>query len=203
MILNPENDIYQGDLATLNTRKHAWSSAEKSAAKYRTGSWIVLAIGFAVIVFTMLKVRGGETSMSQLPMHISIWATALAAILVNRMGKKRSEQPFAGFHMAHFETDDDTLYYQYQKGMTLQTYYIKDNEIKRIYRDDEHGVLLFEGEAKINVQTRKGETERDVSAFYALVPFDKYDLDDLLAPYKGKVKTAQGELRERFSEEHL
>ena len=203
MTLNPENDVYQGDLATLNARKHAWSAGETGSKKYRTASWIVLFIGFAVIVYTMTRVRGGETMMSQLPLHISIWCTALAAILVNRMGKKRSEQPFAGFHMARFEADDDTVYYVYQKGMTLQTYYIHDNDIQKIYRDDEVGVLLIKGEATLNVQSRKSETEHKVNEFYALVPFDKYDLDDLLQPYKRKVKSVDGKLREMFTEEHL
>ena len=141
--------------------------------------------------------------MSQLPMHIAIWTTALLAIFVSKRGKKISEQPFAGFHMAHFEVDDDTVYYQYQKGLSLRTYYIKDKDIKKIYRDDEAGVLLIEGDAVINVQTRKNETEQKVNEFYALVPFDKYDLDDLLQPYKKKVKKADGTLREKYSEEYM
>lgn len=203
MTLNPENDIYQGDLATLNTCKHAWSAGEKGSAKYRIASWIVIAIGFVVIIYVMLRLRGGETAMSQLPLHISIWITAIVAILVNRMGRKRSEQPFAGFHMAHFEVDEDTVYYQFQKGMSLRTYYIKDNDIKKIHRDDEAGVLFIEGDATLNIQTRKAETEEKLSEFYALVPFDKYDLDDLLEPYKRKVVKANGKLREKYTTENL
>jgi len=203
MKLDPGNDIYQGDLTTLNKNKQAWSSAEVSSARYRYASWAVVAIGFVCIIFAYTKVRGGTTSMSQLPLHLSIWITAILAILTARRGKKVSEKPFAGFHMAHFEADDDTVYYQFQKGMTLQTYYIKDKNIKKIYRDDEAGVLLIEGDATVNVQTRKDESEHSVSEFYALVPFDKYDLDDLLAPYKKKVKKADGTLRDKYSEEHL
>lgn len=203
MTLNPENDIYQGDLAILNARKHAWAAGEESAAKYRILSWAIVAVGFVCIIFAYLKVRGGTTTMSQLPMHLCIWATALLAIFVSRQGKKISEKPFSGFHMAHFETDDDTLYYQYQQGMTLRTYYIKDDAVKKIYRDDTAGVILIEGDAKMNVRSRKAETESDLSSFYALVPFDKYDLDDMLAPYKKKVKSANGKLREKYSEENL
>jgi hypothetical protein len=105
--------------------------------------------------------------------------------------------------MAHFEVDDDTVYYQYQKGLSLRTYYIKDKDIKKIYRDDEAGVILIEGDATVNVQTRKSETEEKVSEFYALLSFDKYDLDDLLQPYKNKVKRVDGKLREKYSEEHM
>jgi hypothetical protein len=203
MKLNPDNDIYQGDLTTLNANKQAWSRGETGSSRFRIASWIVLGIGFIFIVIAMLKTRGGETTLSQLPLHLSIWATAIAAILVSRQGKRRSEKPFAGFHMAHFEADDDTVYYQFQKGMTLQTYYIKDENIKKIYRDDKAGVLLIEGDATVNVQTRKDESEHSVSEFYALVPFDKYDLDDLLAPYKKKVKKADGQLREKYTSENM
>ena len=203
MKLNPDNDVYQGDLATLNARKHAWSAAEDSSVKFRIAAWAVIAIGFIVIIYTYTRVRGGTTAMSQLPMHIAIWVTAITAIVVSKQGKKVSEQPFAGFHMAHFEVDDDTVYYQYQKGMTLRTYYIKDKAIKKIWRDDKVGVLLIEGDATVNIQSRRGETEEQVSEFYALVPFDKYDLDDLLQPYGKKVKKADGELRLRYSEKYL
>ena len=203
MTLKPDNDVYQGDLVTLNKNKQAWSSAEQSSARYRIAAWVIVALGFICILYTYTRVRGGTTAISQLPLHITIWVTAILAIVISKQGKKVSEKPFAGFHMAHFEVDDDTVYYQYQKGMTLCTYYIKDKDIKKIYRDDEAGVLLIEGDAKISVQTRKSETEKDVSEFYALLPFDKYDLDDLLQPYKKKVKNADGMLREKYSEENL
>ena len=203
MTLNPNNDIYQGDLTTLNTRKQAWSSAEQTSAKYRIGAWVVVALGFVCILFVFSKTRYGTTTMSQLPLHISIWITALLAIFISKRGKKISEQPFAGFHMARFEVDDDTVYYVFQKGMSLRTYYIHDRDIKKIYRDDEAGVLLIKGDAAVNIQTRNNETEEKVEEFYALVPFDKYDLDDLLKPYGKKVKRVDGTLREKYSEEHI
>ena len=203
MTLNPNNDVYQGDLATLNQKKHAWSAAEETSAKFRIASWIVVAIGFICILYVYTRVRYGTTTLSQLPLHISIWITALAAIFLSKQGKKVSQRPFEGFHMARFEVDDNTVYYVFQKGMTLRTYYIKDKAIRRIWRDDEAGVLLIEGDAVINIQARKSETEEKVSEFYALVPFDKYDLDDLLHPYRKKVKPANGQLRKKYSEEHI
>ena len=203
MKLNPDNDVYQGDLSTLNVRKQAWSNAEKSSIKYRNASWIVLAIGFCIIVYVMLQVRGGTTKLSQRPLHLSSWITALAGYLTARQGKKISEQPFSGFHMARFEADDDTVYYVYQKGMSLRTYFIHDKDIQKIYRDDEAGVILIEGDATINIQKRNEETQEKVSKFYALVPFDKYDLDDLLQPYKKHVRKCDGKLREKYSAEHI
>ena len=77
MKLNPDNDIYQGDLTTLNRYKQAWSSAEESSARYRTAAWVVVAVGFLCIIYVYTRVRGGTTTMSQLPLHLTIWATAL------------------------------------------------------------------------------------------------------------------------------
>ena len=145
---------------------------------------------------------GGTTMMSQLPLHITIWITALLAFLVSRKGKQLSQAPFFGFHDARFETDDDTLYYRFQKGMTLRTFIIKDNKIHKITRDDEWGVILIEGEGVVNIERRGGETEEPVTEFYCLVPFDKYDLDDLLQPYGKKVKTVKGSLRQKYIDDH-
>ena len=119
--------------------------------------------------------------------------------LAARRGKRMSQDPFNGFHNARFEVSDDTVYYVYQQGMKLKTYYIRDAQIKKIIRDDEAGVLCIEGKATVNIQTRDSETEESLDKFYALVPFDKYELDDLLAPYKRKVVKADGKLRENFN----
>ena len=86
--------------------------------------------------------------------------------------------------------------------MTLRTYIIKDKNVKKIIRDDDWGVILIEGEGVVNIERRSGETEETVSEFYALVPFDKYDLDDLLQPYGKKVKKADGTLRQKYLDEH-
>lgn len=202
MKLNPDNDVYTGDLSILNIRKQAWSKGEKKADKYRKASYVVLAVGLICLIYASTRTLGGETMMSQLPLHLIIWTTALITFLVVRQGKKISEIPFNGYHSARFEVDDDTVYYVYQQGMSLRTYYIHDSDIRRIYRDDEAGVVVFEGDAAINIQKRNSETEEKVSEFYALIPFDKYDLDDLLQPYRKKVVSANGRLRERYSVEH-
>ena len=61
---------------------------------------------------------------------------------------------------------------------------------------------MIEGNAVINTERRGGESEETVTEFYALVPFDKYDLDDLLQPYGKKVKNAKGSLRQKYIDEH-
>ena len=150
MKLNPNNDVYPGDLSILNIRKQQWAKGEDRSQIYNIATIVILVAGLLCMILVNKKF-GGTTMMSQLP----------------------SQAPFFGFHDARFETDDDTLYYRFQKGMTLRTFIIKDNKIHKITRDDEWGVILIEGDGIVNIERRGGETEEQVSEFYCLVPFDK------------------------------
>lgn len=197
MILDPNNDVYPGDLGILNARKHKWAKGTTKGSGFRIASYATLAAGLAVIVNVALRTQGAESS--QLPVHLTIWTVAALTFIAARRGKRMSQDPFNGFHNARFEVSDDTVYYVYQQGMKLKTYYIRDAQIKKIRRDDEAGVLCIEGKATLNIQTRDSETEESLEEFYALVPFDKYELDDLLAPYKRKVVKTDGKLRENFN----
>ena len=188
--------MYPGDLGILNSRKHRWAKGTAKGSGFRIASYAILAAGLAVIVNVALRTQGAESS--QLPVHLTIWTVAILTYIVARRGKRLSQDPFNGFHNARFEVSDDTVYYVYQQGMKLKTYYIRDAQIKKIIRDDEAGVLCIEGKATLNIQSRNSETEESLDRFYALVPFDKYELDDLLAPYKRKVTRADGKLRESY-----
>lgn len=201
MKLNPNNDVYPGDLSILNVRKQQWAKGEEKSKIFSIGA-IVILVGGLICMIIVNSRFGGTTMKSQLPLHFTIWITALLAFLVSRRGKQLSQAPFFGFHDARFETDDDTLYYRFQQGMTLRTFIIKDNRIHKITRDDEWGVILIEGEGVVNIERRGGETEEQVSEFYCLVPFDKYDLDDLLQPYGKKVKNVKGTLRQKYLDDH-
>lgn len=197
MKLDPNNDVYPGDLGILNARKHKWAKGTKKGYGFKIASYVILAAGLAVIISVALRTQGAESS--QLPVHLTIWTVAALTFIAARRGKRMSQDPFNGFHNARFEVSDDTVYYVYQQGMKLKTYYIRDAQIKKIIRDDEAGVLCIEGKATLNTQTRDSETEENLDKFYALVPFDKYELDDLLAPYKKKVVKSDGKLRESFN----
>ncbi len=201
MKLDPHNDVYPGDLSILNIRKQDWAKGEERSKIYTTISFVIIILGLIAMIIVNSK-TGGSTMMSQLPLHITIWTTALLTFLFARKGKQLSQAPFYGFHDARFETDDDTMYYRFQKGMTLRTYIIKDKDVKKIIRDDDWGVICITGDAVVNIERRGGETEEKVDEFYALVPFDKYDLDDLLKPYGKKVKKADGTLRQKYIDEH-
>ena len=197
MKLDPNNDVYPGDLGILNARKHKWAKGTNKGFGFKIASYVILAAGLVVIISVALRTQGAESS--QLPVHLTIWTVAALTFIAARRGKRMSQDPFNGFHNARFEVSDDTVYYVYQQGMKLKTYYIRDAQIKKIIRDDEAGVLCIEGKATLNTQTRDSETEESLDKFYALVPFDKYELDDLLAPYKRKVVKADGKLREEYN----
>ena len=197
MKLDPNNDVYPGDLGILNARKHKWAKGTKKGYGFKIASYGILAAGLVVIISVALRTQGAESS--QLPVHLTIWTVAALTFIAARRGKRMSQDPFNGFHNARFEVSDDTVYYVYQQGMKLKTYFIRDAQIKKIRRDDEAGVLCIEGKASLNIQTRDSETEESLDKFYALVPFDKYELDDLLAPYKRKVVKADGKLREEYN----
>ena len=197
MKLDPNNDVYPGDLGILNARKHKWAKGTKKGYGFKIASYGILAAGLVAIIKVALMTQGAESS--QLPVHLTIWTVAALTFIAARRGKRMSQDPFNGFHNARFEVSDDTVYYVYQQGMKLKTYYIRDAQIKKIIRDDEAGVLCIEGKATVNIQTRDSETEESLDKFYALVPFDKYELDDLLAPYKKKVVKSDGKLRESFN----
>ena len=197
MKLDPNNDVYPVDLGILNARKHKWAKGTKKGYGFKIASYGILAAGLVVIISVALRTQGAESS--QLPVHLTIWTVAALTFIAARRGKRMSQDPFNGFHNARFEVSDDTVYYVYQQGMKLKTYYIRDAQIKKIIRDDEAGVLCIEGKATLNTQTRDSETEENLDKFYALVPFDKYELDDLLAPYKRKVVKADGKLREEYN----
>ena len=197
MKLDPNNDVYPGDLGILNARKHKWAKGTKKGYGFKIASYVILAAGLVAIIKVALMTQGAESS--QLPVHLTIWTVAALTFIAARRGKRMSQDPFNGFHNARFEVSDDTVYYVYQQGMKLKTYYIRDAQIKKIIRDDEAGVLCIEGKATLNTQTRDSETEESLDKFYALVPFDKYELDDLLAPYKRKVVKSDGKLRESYN----
>lgn len=200
MRLDPNNDVYPGDLGLLNARKHKWSKGDDKGDAYKKGALAVLAAGLAGVTYIALKTQDAGGA-GQLPVHLAIWTVAILTYMVARKGRRMSEAPFSGFHSARFEVSDDTVYYIYQQGLKLLTYYIHDADIKKIRRDDESGVLLIEGKATVNIRTRNNETEESLDEFYALVPFDKFELDDLLAPYKKKVTRADGKLRAKYSED--
>lgn len=191
-----DNDRYLADMQLFQKRKVAWGEMHPAYKKARSLVWISLAIGCVAVgvAYNMTKDLP-DTTKNMMPMYIAIWLTLAFVYGFGRVGKQMYEKPFNGLHNCRFEATDYGLYYIYQQGMTLVTYYIKDKNIKEIIRDDECAVIKIVGHADVETRTRKGIEETTVEEKYALLSFDEYDLDDLLAPYGDTVKVCPGTLR--------
>lgn len=201
LYVDRNNDKYLGDLNLLNKRKNEWYTMHPKFKMYRMITFIVFFIGCFGIYKAFMMTRDAKTTMEILPLHVSIWITGIAVILANRFGKKVYEKPFGSIHSARIEAAPKGLYYIYQQGMMMVTYYIKDKDLREIIRDDEANCLYFQGKGMLEVKTRKGVMQHSINGMYALVGFDEYDLDDLLEPYGELVKVAPGTLRKKYLEE--
>ncbi len=195
------NDKYLSDLGTLNRRKNEWSEVHPKYKMYKGLAFLMFGIGCVVIWRMYLLTKNAATSMETLPLHASIWGTALLTILVNKYGKKIYEKPFGSLHSTRLEAAPKGIYYIYQQGMMMVTYYIKDKDLREIIRDDESNCLYFKGKGMLEVQTRKGTAQHSINGIYALIGFDRYDLDDLLEPYGDMVTVAPGTLRKKYLDE--
>lgn len=191
-----DNDRYLADMPLFQKRKVKWGETHPLFKKLRKLVWGSLAVGCVAVGITYFLTKDlPETNKNVLPLFIAIWVTMAFTYAFGRVGKQIYEQPFYGLHNCRFEASDYGLYYIYQQGMTLVTYYIKDKNIKEIIRDDECSAVCIRGHADTEVHGRKGIEEKPVEELYALISFDEYDLDDLLAPYGDLVKVAPGTLR--------
>ena len=201
LYVDRNNDKYLGDLNLLNRRKNEWYAAHSKYKLYRLLTFLVFGIGCFGIYKAYLFTQGGSTVKEMLPLHASIWVTGLVTLLVNRLGKKVYEKPFGAIHSARIEAAPKGLYYIYQQGMMMITYYIKDKDLKEIIRDDEVNCLYFKGKGMLEVKTPKEVRQHSINGIYALIGFDEYDLDDLLEPYGELVRVQPGTLRRKYLEE--
>ena len=74
MKLDPNNDVYPGDLGILNARKHKWAKGTNKGFGFKIASYVILAAGLVVIISVALRTQGAESS--QLPVHLTIWTVA-------------------------------------------------------------------------------------------------------------------------------
>ena len=201
LYVDHNNDKYLVDLGLLNKRKHAWNGMHPKFRMYRALVFLMFGLGCIGIYRAFIATQGATTTRGILPLHLAIWGTGLITILAHYFGKKQYEKPFGGIHSARFEAAPKGIYYIYQQGMKLITYYIKDKDIREIIRDDEAHCLYIKGKGMLEVTMRKEKRQHSIHGIYALISFDEYDLDDLLEPYGELVKSAPGTLRSQFLSE--
>lgn len=198
---NENKDIYRADLLLLKKRTVAWTEAHAKWKAYQRNILLACVIGFGFIIFMLIRVTGKTGMMNQLPLHISIWVTAIAIYLVARYAYNTCKPPFKSFANARFEMGDHGISYIYQRKMREYMYFIADEDIKEMIYDEEVFVLYIKGKARLDCLDRKrGKTTQELDEFYAIIAFDEYDVDDLLEPYSDIVKRESGTLRARFVE---
>lgn len=194
------NDIYRADLRLLKKRETAWTETHPRWKSLRVLLYGSLIVGLAGIIVVNFKF----TVHSQMPLHVAIWTAALLIYVVAKKSYAICRPPFEKVYNARFEAGDEGLFYVYQRKLREITYYIDDEEIKEIIRDDEAHVVYIKGKAEMSsagLQSNSKAGEKvAVDEIYCIVAFDEYDLDDLLAPYNELVINAPGTLRAKYIE---
>ena len=61
MKLDPNNDVYPGDLGILNARKHKWAKGTKKGYGFKIASYGILAAGLVAIIKVALMTQGSGT----------------------------------------------------------------------------------------------------------------------------------------------
>ena len=199
-----ENDLYYGDLVLLKRRVTEWQNAHPKGKIAKPLKAFVVIAGFAIIIGAYFidpeAAQAGGVSvftMTMLAVFILmiIFARKMSAIL---------QPPFAKLYNARFEASDDGIICFFQQKMAEYQYYIKDKNIKEWIIDDDVHCMYIKGDADFSQTTKEGsERLGTVEAFYMLIPFDEYDLDDLIAPYGDLVQFKNGTLRQQFAGEHI
>ncbi len=202
-VMEQDNDVYHGDLLMLKKDTVDWTESHKAWKFYRTLLIIATVGGLALVLFVLYKM-GAQRDMDskQLPLHISIWVTFLAMYIVGSKSSKLCKPPFNSLHNVRIEMSDTGIYYVYQRKMKEYIYYIKDENIEEMIYDSERRAMYIKGKARIKHVSRSGDiTSWDTDEMYMMMPFDRFDIDDMFEPYGDRVKFEPGTLREKFSKE--
>lgn len=195
---NGERDIYYCQLPFVKMLTNRWAEAHPKRKQER--NLIVLAsfIGLAIILGTFYFITTNKDAKQWL-LHISIWLAALIIFVAARHRNNESIPPFQGVVNVRYEMSDEGIYYIFQKKLTVYTFFVADNDIEEMVYDEKFQVLYLKGSGRMTTQSRSGISNPEaVSNQYCLMPYDKFDIDDILAPYGDKVKRVNGDLRLKF-----
>lgn len=198
-----ENDIYYGDLMLIKKRVTAWAEKHPkgNVNKYGKIALSILCVG-AIIVAYMLDPTADTSSISTLT--VTIFVAFVAGIIGARYLNNMTQPPFNKMYNIRFEASTKSIICYYQQGMAEFYYEIKDKDIKEWVVDEDAWCFYFKGKASLMHNTKQGyEKTGELKGFYMLIPFDEYDVDDIIAPYGDKVTRADGTLRQRWIDEKV
>ena len=195
---NNERDIYYCQLPLVKMLCNRWAEAHPARKKQNAVVGATLIIGLGIIL-SMLYYTIKHTSVPQWYLHVSIWVAALIVFVAGRQRNSICNPPFKGLLNVRYEMSDEGIYYIYQEKLTVYTFFIADDDIEEIIYDDEFQVLHIVGGGEVSAETRKGVTKpTSVTGYYCLLPYDEFDIDDILNPYGEIVKRVHGDLRRDF-----
>ena len=196
-----ENDIYYGDLMLIKRRVNEWAEKHPRGYMNKYGKILLsLAALAAIIGAYMIDPTGSTSALS--PLTITIFVAFLLVIIGARALNKMTQPPFAKLYNVRFEATSKSIICYYQQGMNEFFYEIKDKNIKEWVVDEEAWCFYFGGKAEVRRNTKEGfEKMAEVKGFYMLIPFDEFEVDDIIAPYGDIVTRADGTLRRRFISE--
>lgn len=192
-------DIYYANLTLVKLLSTKWAGDHPRRKTVMRVQTITMIAGLAMMGAMLYYVQSLPKE-KQWVLHLSIWAAALVIYLAVRYRNKVCKPPFLRLLNARFEMSDEGIYYIYQEGLTVKTYYIADEAIEEMVYDETYHVLYLRGTATLTPENRKGVGEaEEVGEMYCLLPFDEYDADDLLAPYEERLARVNGALRARYA----
>lgn len=193
-----ENDIYFGDLMLVKKRVTAWSEKHPNGNINKIGKAIIAILCLGAIIIAYRFDPNGSTERLS-PLTITIFFSFVIAIFAARGINKLTQPPFAKLYNVRFEASTRSIICYYQQGMTEFLYEIKDKNIKEWIVDEDSWCFYFKGKAELSRNTKQGFERMDgsIQEFYMIIPFDEYDVDDLIAPYGDLVTRADGTLRKK------
>lgn len=198
-----ENDIYFGDLMLVKKRVTAWSEKHPRGNINLIGKVIIAILCLGAIVTAYHFDPNGSTQRLS-PLTITIFFSFVIAIFAARGINKLTQPPFAKLYNVRFEASTRSIICYYQQGMTEFLYEIKDKNIKEWIVDEDAWCFYFKGKGEISRNTKQGfERMSDVREFYMIIPFDEFEVDDLIAPYGDLVTRADGTLRKKVVDEKV
>lgn len=201
--MSKENDIYYGNLMLLKQRVNAWATSHPLHLISVVAKFGTAIIGFAAMFYVYYKDPVEAAKQSITPFTLTILIAFLAMIFVARKVNSILQPPFAKLYNARFEASDDGIYCFYQQKMAEFHYYIKDKNIKEWTIDRKTNCMYIKGKADLSKVTREGEENvGPIDALYMLIPFDEFDLDDLIAPYGDLVQFKDNTMREQYTSEN-
>ncbi|MBQ0004856.1 MAG: hypothetical protein KBS68_03215 [Clostridiales bacterium] len=195
-----ENDIYYGDLMLLKRRVNEWAASHPKNKLFQLTKIGVLLAGFGAMILAYMVNPAAAQEQRVSLFTCTIFFAFVAMITVARKITSTLQPPFNKLYNVRFEASDEGILCYYQQKMVEYNYYIKDKNIKEWIIDSDVNCMYIRGKAELTKATKEGpERVGSVEAFYMLIPFDQFDLDDLVEPYGNLVQYQNGTMRDRIA----